>query len=196
MEIGSTVYTEITGPIKFNHQAQFQENLFMKSGKSLILSGSNAESGSNVQIGLQYNSELDSLDIVKQQGSKKFLMVRFGGGAPEGSSDTKLKKLPLRANLTLDGGYSYPPSTSSPFTAVNIWRDDAGGVVFGACNDEHVGIGVTTTSHKFEVQGDTNINGIQLDLMRLDWMRLDWMRLDSLDLMRLEGRNSLVNDPT
>ena len=165
LEIGSTVYTEITGPVKFNHQAQFQENLFMKSGKSLILSGTSAESGTNVQIGLQYNSEHDSLDIVKQQGSKKFLMVRFGGDKPQGLGDTTLKKLPLRDTLTLDGGYSYPPSTSSPFTAVNIWRDDTGGVVFGSSNGEHVGIGVeTVTSHKFEVQGNTNINGIIMEI--------------------------------
>ena len=164
LQIQSSLKTQLVGKVEFTDAVQFGGDLYV--GKSLILYNSDFSDASNVgssqmRIGIQYNSNLDTLDFVKQTGNTKNLMGRFGGGQML-VKDNTLNALPFYD----PGSYVIPIDNSSKasiFEASNIWRQNGQQLYYGTTVGENIAIGTSNNVHNFEVAGTTQINGIHFD---------------------------------
>lgn len=161
LQIHSGSKIQMIGKTEFYNEVKMDKNLYI--GKSLIFfDGMEPNFSNQIRIGLQYNSNKDTLDIVKQQGSggnyKKKLMARLGQGSIFGQ-DKSLLDVPYYASTGISSASSFT-TNASVFNAANIWRQKDKTLHWGTGTGERIGIGLSNVTNKFEVRGNSKINDV------------------------------------
>jgi hypothetical protein len=165
LQIHSGNKIEMLGKVEFSNEVKFEKNVYV--GNSIIFFNEQdaASQNNQIRIGLQYNQQRDTLDIVKQSGNganiKKRLMARLGQGNIQGN-DSSLLNVPY--NTTTDATNNNFSTDASTYNAFNIWKQNNQVLYYGTESTQKVGIGLSNMTEKFAVLGTTKINNIMIDM--------------------------------
>lgn len=168
LELHSRNHIQTIAPLNAKEEARFDKNIYCGSNlifESFRPSTTGGLPDQQVRIAMQYNSQMDTLDIVKQQGTgsnvNKRLMARIGQGIATGD-DTSLNPVPY---FTPAEASSQPYVTDATvLDAINVFSQNGTTLHYGTGLDEHVAIGTSNAvgDEKLVVEGLSRLNSIRV----------------------------------
>ena len=157
---------KVGGDAEFTNNVNIEKNLYV--GGSLIFQEA-TDNSNQTRIGMQYNQQKDTLDIVKQQGDNKRLMARLGLtiGTLSGN-ETELDDIPFFKANSASTGNAQEVAEAPKYAVANTWHTTGNKqtLYYGTRVGENIGIGLSNivgSDSKLTVKGDSKINGVTID---------------------------------